>query len=92
LAANINAAGHDGRISTRNKEWAKNMLLPLVSDNRVYYSSAHPIVVDGYIRLARKEVEKKPSILEALKQGADKSRQQPGLDKEQRKNKKGIEV
>jgi len=78
LANTVRLAEWDGRYSKDNKDWAKGVAMPEVRDNRAFFSSAHPAVVDGYIRLARKEMdnpERKPSILDALKQGAEKSKQ-----------------
>lgn len=92
LANTVRLQEWDGRYSNETKTWARAADLPKVNDNRDYFSAAHPAVLDGYIRLARKELEKKPSVLEALKQGADKARQNPPPQKEQQKNKNGREV
>ena len=95
LANTVRLAEWDGRYSKDNKDWAKGVAMPEVRDNRAFFSSAHPAVVDGYIRLARKEMdnpEKKPSILDALKQGADKAKQAEPPQKEIPNKKKGLEV
>ena len=85
----------DGRYSKDTKDWAKSVTLPQVRDKRLFLPTAHPAVVNGYIRLMRKELgrsDKKPSILNALKQGADKIKQNDPHKEMQQKNKKGIEV
>jgi uncharacterized protein YqiB (DUF1249 family) len=95
LANTIRLADWDGRYSKDTKDWANGVTMPEVRDNRAFFSSAHPAVLDGYIRLARKEMddpEKKPSILAALKQGADKARQAEPPQKEPPNKKKGLEV
>ena len=95
LANTVRLADWDGRYGKDTKDWAKGVEMPEVRDNRAFFTSAHPAVVDGYIRLARKEIdnpEKKPSILEALKQGADKIKQSEPPHKEPPNKKKGLEV
>ena len=87
LANTVRLQEWDGRYSAETKAWAKNTEIPQVRDNRDYFSASHPAVLDGYIRLARKETEKKPSILEAIKQGAEKSREQPEPKPEAKKSK-----
>lgn len=92
LANTVRLQEWDGRYSDETKAWAKDMDIPKIRDNRDYFSGAHPAVLDGYIRLARKEMEKKPSVLEALKQGAEKVRQNPPQKEQPQKNKNGLEV
>jgi hypothetical protein len=95
LANTVRLQEWDGRYSENTKKWAKGVEMPETGDNRSFYSSAHPAVLDGYIRLARKEIDRrneKPSILDALKQGADKARQSVPPQKEQTNKNKGLEV
>ena len=92
LANTVRLQEWDGRYSSETKAWAKDAEMPQVRDNRDYFSNAHPAVLDGYIRLARKEMEKKPSILEAIKQGGDKSHGQDAPQKESPKKNNGREM
>ena len=92
LANTVRLAEWDGRYSNDTKDWAKSVEMPEAHDNRLFFSSAHPAVIDGYIRLARKEMDnrgKKPSILDSLKQGVEKTQQQ---DKSNNKPKKSKEM
>ena len=96
LANTVRIADWDGRYGKDTRDWANGVAMPEVRDNRAFYSSAHPAVVDGYVRLARKEIdnpEKKPSILDALKTGADKIKQNTEPPQKEIPNKKkGLEV
>ena len=95
LANTVRLAEWDGRYSKDTKDWAKAVEMPEVRDNRSFFSSAHPAVLDGYINMVRKEMDdpaKKPSILDALKQGADKIRRNEPPQKEIPDKKKGLEV
>jgi len=96
LANTVRLQDWDGRYSKDTRDWANRVEIPQVRDKRDFFSNAHPAVLDGYIRLVRKEIDardKKPSILDALKQGSDKIRQDNTLQKElPQKNKKGQEV
>jgi len=85
LANTVRLSDWDGRYSKDTKDWAKGLEMPQVRDNKAFFSAAHPAVLDGYIRLMRKEAgarDKKPSILDALKQGADKVKQNDPPQKE----------
>jgi hypothetical protein len=95
LANTVRLSEWDGRYSQSTKDWAKGVELPEVRDNRDYHSSAHPALLDGYIRLARKEMdsnERKPSIIDALKQGVDKIKRNEQPHKEGLNKHKGFEV
>ena len=85
LANTVLLSEWDGRYSKDTKGWAKSLEMPQVRDKKAFFSAAHPAVVDGYIRLMRKEAgarDKKPSILDALKQGADRVKQDNPPQKE----------
>ena len=92
LANTVQKQYYDGRYSSSNQAWAKGFDVPKDSSGTV---NTHPTVVDGFITRYREgaaEREKqKPSIITALKQGADKSRQQPDHSKETKKS-KGMEM
>lgn len=77
LAATIQEKDWDGRFSNRNKEWAAPVP-PCNGDKHrsEYIIQTHPAILDGFVSLARKEMEamrgareqteKKPSIKEQL--------------------------
>ncbi len=79
LGATVRYKNWDGRFSRNNKSWAKS--LPSVKDPDVtgvdrsweYVVESHPAVLDGFINLARKEIEEirnakeRPSALERLR-------------------------
>lgn len=56
LAATLQAAAHDGRISYENKSWLK--AVPIPQDRKVdlceYTVTTHPAVLDGFVRVIRK--------------------------------------
>lgn len=88
LAATVRYFDWDGRFSRDNKAWAQTV--PFVHDTdslgmdrcTEYVAESHPAVLDGFIKLARKEFTqtldreksvdgKWPSALEQLKSGKD---------------------
>lgn len=88
LAATVRYFDWDGRFSHDNKAWAQTV--PFVQDtdslgmdrSTEYVVESHPAVLDGFIRLARKEFTqvqnrektadgKRPSALEQLRAGQD---------------------
>ncbi|MCD7887105.1 MAG: DUF3849 domain-containing protein [Clostridiales bacterium] len=88
LAATVRYFDWDGRFSRDNKAWAQTV--PFVQDtdslgmdrSTEYVVESHPTVLDGFIRLARKEFVqekdkekaadgKRPSALEQLRAGQD---------------------
>lgn len=88
LAATVRYFDWDGRFSRDNKAWAQTV--PFVHDtdslgmdrSTEYVVESHPAVLDGFIKLARKEFSqekdkeksadgKRPSALEQLKAGKD---------------------
>ncbi|MCD7764426.1 MAG: DUF3849 domain-containing protein [Lachnospiraceae bacterium] len=88
LAATVRYLDWDGRFSRDNKAWAQTV--PFVQDtdslgmdrSTEYVVESHPAVLDGFIKLARKEFTqtqdretsadgKRPSALEQLKAGKD---------------------
>ena len=87
LASVIQNQSHDGRYSRANKEWANTFPIPEKSG---VYLNSHPILVDGFADRARQAAAEKPSVLAALKTGAEKSRQQPQPEpkKESQKSKR----
>ncbi len=92
LAATVRYFDWDGRFSRDNKAWAQTV--PFVQDtdslgmdrSTEYVVESHPAVLDGFIRLARKEFTqdkeksadgKRPSALEQLKAGKDSQDMKP---------------
>lgn len=88
LATTVRYFDWDGRFSRDNKAWAQTV--PFVQDtdslgmdrSTEYVVESHPAVLDGFIKLARKEFSqekdkeksadgKRPSALEQLKAGQD---------------------
>ena len=65
LAATVQIRGWDGRFSSSNKDWACSVTLPEAQaanglDRRDDYTVAsHSTVLDGFIRLARKEIKER---------------------------------
>lgn len=94
LAATVQIRGWDGRFSSSNKDWACSVTLPEAQaanglDRRDDYTVAsHPTVLDGFIRLARKEIKERkrslgeerispPTVPEAKTLKSESSRRQP---------------
>ena len=76
LAMTVREKDFDGRFSRENKAWAKSQRLPPDPEHRGRYCSyvvdkAHPILTDALITHARRELERKPSVMEKL-QSAEK--------------------
>ena len=75
LAATIRQKGWDGRISDKNKEWAKT--IPVCEDRNILdfaVSQAHPGLIDLFADQVRQEcAERKPSVLEKIKNTTQKS-------------------
>ena len=84
LAATVQDKDWDGRISAKNKAWAKNFVVPgdTTAWNTNAYrcfvvSGSHPGLVDLFVNQVRREVEqmkeRKPSVLQKLQdmQAAD---------------------
>ena len=78
LAATVQDKDWDGRISSSNKQWAKEFEIPQdktawnsVSYRRFVVGNAHPGLIDLFVNQVRKEVEqmreRKPSVLKKLK-------------------------
>ena len=82
--------GWDGRFSRDNKAWAEHFFIPgdpaTGGEHRfLFQCESHPTVLDGFISLTRRELEKqKSSVLGALKSAASPSRDLP-------QSRKGIE-
>jgi hypothetical protein len=90
LANTVQKQHYDGRYSSSNQAWAKGFDIPGDSSGSV---ATHPAIVDGFISrfreaAAERKQPEKPSILAALKQGAQKSKQQPEPGKEPQKLKR----
>lgn len=77
LAATIQSKDWDERFSRSNKTWAAAVPMAEAEDRRCYYVvNSHPTLVDGFVNMARKEMDamreqpelaaKKPSIKEQL--------------------------
>ena len=71
LAMTVREKDYDGRFSRENKAWAKSQPLPPDPERRGLYCSyvvdkAHPILTDALITHARRELERKPSVMEKL--------------------------
>jgi hypothetical protein len=91
LANTIQKQHYDARYSSANRTWAKGFDIPGAASG--FFANAHPVLVDGFLTRFREAAgrEKKPSILAALRQGAEKSRQRPEQTNETKKS-KGMEV
>lgn len=81
MAKIVQGADWDGRYSRQNKEWAKGFEIP--QSMKDIYSNTHPILLDGFLD----RVREKPSVLEALKANAEKSRQQSEPKQDNKKSK-----
>ena len=90
LANTLKLRGWDGRFSHDNKAWAEHFSIPgdpaTGGEHRfLFQCDSHPAVLDGFISLTRRELEKqKFSVLGALKSAASPSRDHP-------QSRKGIE-
>ena len=94
LAATVQDKDWDGRIDTRNKEWAKS--IPVPNDLSPYgdkrtrefvCSQAHPGLINIFVNCFRKEQERvadrKPSVLQKLNEAkADLPKKSPTKSKE----------
>ena len=78
LAATIQTKSWDGRFSPQNKDWAFTVKMPdsqpeASYDRRDAYAvTSHPAMLDGFINLARKEIQERSraSVREELKMPA----------------------
>ena len=71
LASTIRAIDWDGRISDKNKAWAKAFPLPDASGREYHINRCNPGLTDLFcneVRRIQREQERKPSVLEKLKQ------------------------
>ena len=57
LAGTVQERSWDGRFSGRTKDWASCRTIPLEDQCRDYLLTAHPAVVDGFVRQYLKTVE-----------------------------------
>ena len=58
LANTLQEKGDDGRFSSSNKDWAKDIHIPKERDlNYMFAVQSHPAVLDGFINLYRKELD-----------------------------------
>lgn len=94
LAATVQSKDWDGRIDTKNKEWAKT--IPVPNDRNFYgekqsrefvCNQAHPGLINIFVNCFRKEqervAEKKPSVLQKLNEAkADLPKKSPAKVKE----------
>ena len=70
LASTIRAMDWDGRISEKNKTWAKSFPLPDASGREYHINRCNPGLTDLFcneVRRIQREQERKPSVLEKLK-------------------------
>lgn len=71
LASTIRAIDWDGRISVKNKNWAKSFSLPDASGQEYHINRCNPGLTDLFcneVRRIQREQERKPSVLEKLRQ------------------------
>lgn len=71
LAMTVREKDFDGRFSRENKAWAKSQPFPPDPERRGRYCSyvvdkAHPVLTDALVTHARRELEKKPSVIDKL--------------------------
>ena len=96
LAATVQDKDWDGRISDKNKAWAKDFIIPkdptawnTDAYRRFVVSGSHPGLVDLFVNQVRREVEqlkeRKPSVLKKLHdaQAADMPKQTVPRKKEE---------
>ena len=57
LSATLQQKNQDGRFSPDNKAWAKETYIPADRRNTRYTVESHPAVLDGFIKLFRRELE-----------------------------------
>ena len=75
LSATVQNKDWDGRISSKNKEWAKQTIIPQektawnsVSCRRFLVNNIHPGLIDLFVDQVRKEAKTRtPSVLQSLK-------------------------
>ena len=70
LASTIRAIDWDGRISDKNKSWAKAFPLPDASGREYHINRCNPGLTDLFcneVRRIQREQERKPSVLAKLK-------------------------
>ena len=76
LAVTVQEKDWDGRFSSSNRAWANSFYIPadigsFNDDRRLdYVLNSHPVLIDAFISDARKEVERKPSVMEKLHENA----------------------
>ncbi len=72
LAATVQVKDWDGRFSNANKDWAFATEIPCCRSANgndrlaVYAVNSHPAVLDGFIRMARKEMKERESSMEKV--------------------------
>ena len=71
LAMTVREKDFDGRFSRENKAWAKTQPLPPDPEHQGLYCSyvvdkAHPVLTDALVTHVRRELERKPSVMEKL--------------------------
>lgn len=79
LGNTVTQLEHDGHFSYRNKVWAQAMNIPVDKDgfghlrNWNYQVTTHPAVLDGFIDLTRREMEKPPVERQANRSAQSKN-------------------
>lgn len=92
LAATLQEKSYDGRFSKSNLTWAAAIPAYDGSNRLVdYVVNSHPYILDGFVTLARKEMEaireqpeKKPSIRAQLASAKAAQANQPAPDQQQK--------
>ena len=56
LSNTIQQKNHDGRFSTRNKEWADATFIPQSDRNHDFVVNSHPAVLNGFVDAYRREL------------------------------------
>lgn len=79
LAATVQKKSWDGRISDKNKEWANTYLggEKVDAEYRFTIGDAHPGLLDLFVTAARKELDRKPSVLEKLSKKPENKASRP---------------
>ncbi len=86
LANTVQRLEHDGRISARNKAWAKGYEIPEnvnhgIDMNEDYVVSSHPAILDGFIGLARDEIREQEIRKEEIMHINEKAMAEPKTKK-----------
>ena len=76
LAATILEKAHDGRFSRGNKEWAASVTMPEGENLYLVSDRTHHVLLDALAKEYRVNyAEKKPSVMDKLKQSGSRNEQ-----------------